>query len=294
MADTFNIVCEGDSITFGLGVSTAEAWPAQLKSTWLDNRGLGETWTVQNVAQSNRTAADADANYATRIAPLYNAGATKNIAIFWTGTNDLFFTAGQQAATIAAIDSWVAKAFATGFDYVYVLDIIQRGYSNVAHTEAALDIWRTEAANVNAHITTAAAGHTPVNVRSLEDVYQWEIQPERTLPIPGGAAKLSDPFLDHAHLNETGLSGVAEFINNQILLILPIAPTAISTYQLEVNGVVVDIGLYATDDPALTLAGENLEVNGTVLVGDLIDTTSEDSSGIEIEIDGAVYAYRKT
>lgn len=207
----YNVVVEGDSIAKGQGINVEQAWPSVM-SAELQTRP-GDTWTVTNVAASNRTVAvsgngyaitagPADANFDTRILPLYVPGKT-NIAIASIGTNDVFWEASRLDDAQAAMSSWVSKAFVAGFDRVILLPPIQRGFCYYNESMAGLEFMRTELAAYRAHLATIS-GVEVFNVRQLYDTFREETTAWAIYPVPGASGYAPAPYIDHAHLGVAG------------------------------------------------------------------------------------------
>ena len=112
-----NVVCTGDSITYGLSSGTLYSWPSMIGHARRDA-------TIANLGVSGRTLADIAANAATEIDPLLRDGVV-NVLYAWAGTNDILY--GASAATVyAAYQAFAASRFAAGWDYVIVLDVLSR------------------------------------------------------------------------------------------------------------------------------------------------------------------------
>lgn len=97
-------VTDGDSITAGTGENTAP-WPMQLAAS----TGL----PLSNVAVSGDTLSARNVQYATIVAPLYNA-TSKNVVTISAGVNDLR-SGVNDLGLRTLIQSYCGKARATGF-----------------------------------------------------------------------------------------------------------------------------------------------------------------------------------
>lgn len=114
MAVTHQIVCDGDSITFGYGLAdpTTEAWPARLAA--LINNA---TWSIVNKAVSGQTLSQMEADASTDIDPLFNGSYSRNIVICMGGTND-FYGAGNAsvAVCLSRLQTYCANRQAAGWE----------------------------------------------------------------------------------------------------------------------------------------------------------------------------------
>lgn len=85
------ILCDGDSLTSGIGATGGNTYPAQLLAL------LGTTWSMIETGISGQTAVQMEADAATEIDGQLNTLSAKTILLAWGGTNDLYF--GASAAT---------------------------------------------------------------------------------------------------------------------------------------------------------------------------------------------------
>lgn len=86
------IICEGDSITVGVGGSPN--YPQQLGTL------LGAGWDVVNVGGNSETIAQMLGQAATQVDPLYDLTRARNICAIFAGTNDFYF--GASVASVEA------------------------------------------------------------------------------------------------------------------------------------------------------------------------------------------------
>lgn len=104
---TQQIICEGDSLTFGHQID--DPYPNQLE------RYLGNGWRVTNVATSGNTSADIISQRTAQVTPQYSASLTRNLVIVLIGTNDI--VNGVALATIESnISSYCASLLSDGFE----------------------------------------------------------------------------------------------------------------------------------------------------------------------------------
>lgn len=112
-----NLVCDGDSITAGLGLTTPGPYPKNL--------ALSGSWVVTNVAVSGNMLSDCITNAPTTVDPLYTPG-KKNVVIIWAGTNDFAF--GSTVSTVyGRFQTYAAARRAVGWKVVVVTMISRAG-----------------------------------------------------------------------------------------------------------------------------------------------------------------------
>lgn len=80
-------VCDGDSITSGLGLTATEAYP------WVLGTNLGLDWKIVNVGVSGQELDDMESDAAASIDTLFDAGNAANVVVCFGGTNDFYFNA---------------------------------------------------------------------------------------------------------------------------------------------------------------------------------------------------------
>lgn len=108
------VVFAGDSITAGQGANTV-SYPSQFST----NTGQ----SITNLGSGGATAQLANTNYASAIAPSYNAS-NRNTLVFQYGTNDLG-TGRTDVQLEGDIQAVFAKAVATGY-YAVIVTLLPR------------------------------------------------------------------------------------------------------------------------------------------------------------------------
>jgi lysophospholipase L1-like esterase len=118
------IVCAGDSLTAGVGCQ-GQSYPLLLGGL------MGNSWEVYNYGVSGQQLATAiGASGDVLAVPLASVrGSTKNVAVLWEGTNDIFLGSRTAAQVWADMQTWCALRRAEGFKTV-VLTTIARGAGN--------------------------------------------------------------------------------------------------------------------------------------------------------------------
>lgn len=155
------VVCDGNSMTAGTGASdAAHRYPDQLSVL------LGGSWTVTNTGLGAATTAGRVIAAPTNIRANLNLKRSKNIAIEWEVTNDIYYwligvdpPSGARATSLndvkANMTAWVALAHAYDFK-VIVATIFSR--SNAGMTAQNIADFRTQRALYNAWVLSGASG----------------------------------------------------------------------------------------------------------------------------------------
>lgn len=186
---TKQIVCDGDSLTFGYWATDANNYPNQLL------KALGN-WRLLNYGKVGQTLATMVANGAANIDSVYDAGMTKNICLGWGGTNDL--ASGTAPATVFA-------------DY--------KTYGNARKVAGLSFVAFTILPRVAGSGTFEADRQTfNTSVRGDASFYDALVDVASDSRI-GDAGDNTDPtyyLSDHIHMNPTGYSIVAARAANAV------------------------------------------------------------------------------
>ncbi len=131
---TKKIVCVGDSMTVGLPGDAAHAYPTLLGQ--FAGPVFGSTATNRGVGSYTITLAIA--NYATQIAPLYDAAKDLNVLCVELGSNDLFLGAVGRtgAAVYADVRSYCLNAQAGGWKIIVGNAIAREATNNATSRQA--------------------------------------------------------------------------------------------------------------------------------------------------------------
>lgn len=185
-AATNQLITDGDSLTFGIGVTTP--WPSLLTSTG---------YTLNNIAVSGANCSAARTAYQPFLIP-----GVRNVLYIWCGTNNI---AGAQtpATTYTALSGYIsgARAYATAHSITNLIIITATMLSR--DNPAGLD---TNRAAFNALVTGNAAGADFV----IDfDALTWG---SGQLGCNGCATTSGNFNSDHIHWNNTGEAfGVSAF-----------------------------------------------------------------------------------
>lgn len=90
------LVCDGDSLTAGVGVAdaTTQSYPPQLRSLY----NGPNSFNLYNFGIAGQTTSDINSDASTQIDILYDSAMSSNFCLVWAGTNDL--VAGTSPATV--------------------------------------------------------------------------------------------------------------------------------------------------------------------------------------------------
>lgn len=179
------VICDGDSLTAGDGLTFVQTYPYQLADA------LGRAnYDVYNFGIGGQTIVQMSAARNTRITPHYGAWNGHTVVV-WGGTNDLNGSA-TAAATYAVLAAHVNALLATGFR-VIVLTMVKRG------TSAPLETKRTD---YNALINGTAG---------------WEIIDVGARAEFSDATNLTYYQADQIHLTTAGYAVVAGLVSDAIV-----------------------------------------------------------------------------
>lgn len=121
------VICDGDSLTAGDGLTFVQSYPYQLADT------LGrDNYDVYNLGVGGQTVVDMLADQSTQVLPHYGVWSNHTVVI-WGGTNDLS-SGATAAATFAVLQSYVTALLAAGFR-VKVLTMVKRGTGGALETK---------------------------------------------------------------------------------------------------------------------------------------------------------------
>lgn len=171
------VVCDGNSITAGAGASdAAHRYPNQLATI------LGGTWTMVNTGTSAETTQNRINVAATNILANLNLKRSKNVAILWEATNDMYYwivggtppSGAIVPASLAAVEAntvaWCALARTYDFK-VIVAPIMPR--SNAPMSAGNITTFAAQRALYNAWLlanwTTFADGYVALPVGMSAD-----------------------------------------------------------------------------------------------------------------------------
>jgi lysophospholipase L1-like esterase len=120
-----SLVCDGNSMTVGIGASGAATYyPAQLATL------LGVSWTVSNAGTSSETTQNRINVAATNILANLDLTRSKNLAILWEATNEIYYwllgstppSGAAVPANLAAVEAntqaWCALARSYDFKVI--------------------------------------------------------------------------------------------------------------------------------------------------------------------------------
>lgn len=148
-----NVVCDGDSITFGFNLATP----------WTSSLSLGlAPWAVTNKGIVGQTLATMVTNAATNIDPLFvNDPAVTNVVVVWGGTND-FAGAASVATVEGSLQTYATARQAVGWKVVTVFMISRTGLDSQkdqynAFMQASFSNWANGLVTLNSNLTADGA-----------------------------------------------------------------------------------------------------------------------------------------
>lgn len=191
---TASIICDGNSLVAGLGVTSAQAWPGQLQTA------LGANYSVLNLGISDRTTATQLSDIPTKVARKKEA-ASNYVYVYWEGTNSIYYGASAED-TIDDLKAIGADQKADG-KYVIILTVMPRDNGSEPGD------FETKRTAVNTEIRNAA--NIGVSWDAVVDV--------------AANANLQDPlnltyFSDGVHLTPAGYAIVEGLVRPVVLAAL--------------------------------------------------------------------------
>ena len=188
---TKNVICDGDSITYGNGVSAGSEYPSVLGQL------LGSDFSVVNLGVPAQTLVNMEADAATQIDPQYDASYSANIIVCLGGTNDLYFNASAATAE-TSLQTYCTNRRSAGFK-VIVCTILPRGdfpgtstlpsdkHENHSIRRKSFNAW------VRANYRTFSDALADIALDyELSDSYDADVyQSDRVHPNATGAAKIA-------------------------------------------------------------------------------------------------------
>lgn len=133
LSRSLQVLCDGNSLTAGLGhVSAEDAYPGQLSRILGDCSG---NMSVKNLGNGGQTTLDMLARAPTQIDPLLDRKFDLNVVVAWEGTNQLKLGSSRDDAYQALVQYCQARR-AAGFR-VIILTILPRSNNDVPDSFAA-------------------------------------------------------------------------------------------------------------------------------------------------------------
>ncbi len=114
------IICEGDSITFGAGATSGKDWPVTMQ------KALTGKYRLTNLGINGQKAYEILANAPSRTDKLWNLySATPKVYLLWAGSNDI--AEGKTSSVIDSLTSRISAARAAGATKILLGTILPRG-----------------------------------------------------------------------------------------------------------------------------------------------------------------------
>jgi len=190
---TYQIVCDGNSLTAGNGASSSDYnYPNQLNRFLT---ALGAGILLHNVAVSGQTTPQMLSDVGTQVDPLFDPKFDRNVVVAWEGTNHLWVGATGQEAYQALVE-YCAGRKAAGFR-VLVLTVLPRADATTAFEDGRIF--------VNANLR--------MNWRNYADGIVDVAADPRFLDI----ANETYYSKDRQHLNDNGYRVIAQLVGAAIL-----------------------------------------------------------------------------
>jgi lysophospholipase L1-like esterase len=237
---SFNVVCDGDSITAGYLLSNpyTQDWPAQTEAA------LGSAYVFNNFAVSGETVATMTTNAPSTIDPLVSSAYRNNIAVLFGGTNDIYFDADSDdtaSTTISRVVAYCQARQAAGWQVV-VTTLLPRddfpGTSTLPATQATHFEARRQAFNTYIRNNWQSFANALADVGNDPNMGQAGDETNATL------------FTDGVHPTAAGAAIVAGYMQAAILSLTP--PNPVVQFAVLSSG-----SLTAGDSIVFTIIAQN-------------------------------------
>lgn len=182
------VICDGDSITFGTGLTVATSYPSVLSAA------LDDGYVVTNFGVPSQTVADMSSDFATQIAPLSGNVWQRKILVAFGGSNDISIGGASAATLISRIQSYCNTATAAGYTVILCTILPRSNAATPASFEAdrqTVNTW------IRANYLTIAHGLADLAADSRigdagDELDTTYYQADRVHPTAAGAAIIAE------------------------------------------------------------------------------------------------------
>ncbi len=212
MAEIYNLVCDGNSLTAGTFASDADntAWPPVCRGLLIASQAThaNKHWSVKSVAVSGHTTIQRIAAFTTDVQPQYNVAYARNIVTFFEVINDVITNAATLPVAIVNVNTWIAQARTGGWEVMLSTVPPTTSTGNSANTVIPL---------FNDYLRT--------NIATMSDFPVVELANHASLSNP---ANLTFFNADGVHLTDAGYAVVASVFHDAIVATVDSGPNTLS------------------------------------------------------------------
>ncbi len=206
MAEIYNLVCDGNSLTAGTGSTSANtlAWPPVCRGLLITSQAThaNKYWSVKSVAVSGHTTPQRTAAFATDVQTQFSTAYARNIVTFFEVINDVIANSATFAVALANVNTWIAQARTGGWD---VMLATVPPTTNVTANPIILQF--------NTHLRD--------NIATMSDFPVVELAAHASLSNPANATFYDG---DGIHLTDAGYAVVAGLFHDAIVATVDSGP----------------------------------------------------------------------
>lgn len=218
--EKINIVCDGNSLTYGQGVVRESSYPAQLQTLFNKDSAAGVTAIVHNIGINGQTTPEMLFAMRQRLKETFDSKSDRNVLVVWEIRNHLVRHCTDRLSALDAYITYCYRAAEMGFE-VYSVTLLPSWSGSYCGDSTNVGMHKLEEDRVfiNRYISKNFRdfSYGLIDVTSLSTIgYKDANLPENYVfssVKPGSTAY----YLDGTHLNAEGNREVAEFVKEIIM-----------------------------------------------------------------------------
>ena len=218
--EKINIVCDGNSLTYGQGVARELSYPSQLQTLFNKDSATGVIATVHNIGINGQTTTEMLFAMRERLKETFDSRSDRNVLVACEIRNHLVRHCTGRMAALDAYMTYCQRAAEMGFE-VYSVTLLPSWSGSYCgdSTDAAMRKMEEDRVFVNRYISKNFKDFSNglVDVTSLSTIgYKGANLPDNYVFSqikPGPTAY----YLDGTHLNAEGNKEVAELVKEIIM-----------------------------------------------------------------------------
>ncbi len=218
--EKLNIVCDGNSLTYGQGVPVEMSYPALLQKLFNKDSASGVTAAVHNMGVNGQTTPEMLFSMNKRLQEAFDPGADRNIVVAWEIRNHLVRHCTDRLAALNAYMTYCRRATELGYE-VYAVTLLPTWSSVYCGDSSAAALHKLEDDRnfVNRYLNK---NHYDFSY-GIIDVTSLSTIGIKGANLPDGYVFSTDKpsatayYLDGTHLNAEGNREIAEFVKKIIM-----------------------------------------------------------------------------
>lgn len=218
--EKINIVCEGNSLTYGQGVARELSYPSQLQTLFNKDSALGVIATVHNIGINGQTTPEMLFAMRQRLKETFDSRSDRNVLVVWEIRNHLVRHCTDRLSVLDAYMTYCHRAAEMGFE-VYSVTLLPSWSGSYCgdSTSAAMRKLEEDRVFINRYISKNFRdfSYGLIDVTSLSTIgYNGANLPENYVFSSVKPASTAY-YLDGTHLNAEGNKELAEFVKGIIM-----------------------------------------------------------------------------